>query len=121
MTWTMQVDRAYNGQTIYVFLATLFNERRDTLLYRLGLRLKKSDGAGCSSINHQSKLPYTTIVTTIPESTPLWIYVVSILCGLLFFTLLTYGLYRCGFFRREKREEMARLTRQVSHRHLRIN
>lgn len=97
-----------------VSLAKLFNERRDTLLYRLGLRLKKEGDSAGTSISHQSKLPYTTIVTTIPESTPLCIYIVSILCGLLFFTLLTYGLYRCGFFRREKREEMARLTRQVS-------
>lgn len=99
--------------------AKLFNEKRDALLFRLGLRLKKENDETGETISHQSKLPYTTILTTIPESTPLWIYIVSIICGLLFFTLLTYGLYRCGFFRREKREEIARLTRQVRERRVR--
>lgn len=96
--------------------AKLFNEGRDTLLYRLGLRLKKDNDSTGVSINHESKLPYTTIVTKIVESTPIWVYIVSAICGILFLTLLTYGLYRCGFFRREKREELARLTEQVKHR-----
>lgn len=99
---------------LFPIVAKLFNEKRDSLLYRLGVRLMKDNDSEGVTISHQSKLPYTTIVTTIPESTPIWIYVVSIMSGLLFLTLLTYALYKCGFFRREQREEIARLTRQVS-------
>lgn len=94
-------------------VAKLFNERRDTLLYRLGMRLTKDNDEAGVTIRHHSQMPYTTIVTTVPKTTPLWIYIVSVICGLLLITLITYGMYRCGFFRRQKREELARLTRQV--------
>lgn len=83
------------------------------MLFRLGLRLKKEGDTSGITLSHQLKLPYTTIVTTIPESTPIWIYVVSVIFGLLVLVLVTYGLYKCGFFRRDKREELAKLARQV--------
>ena len=82
-------------------------------MYRLGLRLKKDNDSAGATISHQSKLPYTTIVTTIQKSVPLWVYIVSIMCGLLLLILTTYGMYRLGFFQRKKREELAQLHRQV--------
>lgn len=103
------------------FAEKLFNEKRDSMLFRLGVRLKRENDDAGATLSHQLKLPYTTIVTTIPESTPIWIYIVSVIFGLLVLVLLTYGLYKCGFFRREKREELAKLARQVRRSDHRIN
>lgn len=83
------------------------------MLFRLGLRLKKEGDAGGAGLSHKLKLPYTMIVITILKSVPIWVYVMATIFSLLVLTLLTYGLYKCGFFRREKREELAKLTQQV--------
>lgn len=56
--------------------------------------------------------PYTIIYEKLNPSTPLWIWIVSPLVGLLVLILLSYTLYRCGFFRRTQKDELERLTRE---------
>lgn len=60
-----------------------------------------------------SRGSYTVITKYLIITTPIWVYVVSIMGGLLVLILLTYGLYKMGFFRREKKEELQKLARQV--------
>lgn len=52
------------------------------------------------------------ITKYIITSTPIWVYIVSALAGLLLLILMTYAFYKMGFFKREKKEEMAQLKRQ---------
>ncbi|XP_017835481.2 LOW QUALITY PROTEIN: integrin alpha-PS3-like [Drosophila busckii] len=45
-------------------------------------------------------------------SLPIWIVMVSVLGGLLQLAAITYGMYKAGFFRRAKKEELDKLVQQ---------
>lgn len=56
--------------------------------------------------------PYTIIYEKLSTSTPFWIWIISPIVGILLLILLVYAFYRCGFFKRSKKEELEKLTRE---------
>jgi uncharacterized membrane protein len=56
--------------------------------------------------------PYTIVYEKLTTSTPLWIWIISPIFGILLLILLCYALYRLGFFKRTRKEELERLTRE---------
>lgn len=56
--------------------------------------------------------PYTIIYEQLTSSTPIWIWIVSAVAGILLLILLCYALYKLGFFKRSQKEELQRLTRE---------
>lgn len=56
--------------------------------------------------------PYTIVYEKVSSKTPLWIWIVSIIVGVLVLILLSYLLYRLGFFKRTRKEELERQKRE---------
>jgi di/tricarboxylate transporter len=59
-----------------------------------------------------TKNPYTIVYEKLTSKTPIWIWIVSTIVGLLVLILLCYTLYKLGFFKRTRKEELERLTRE---------
>lgn len=72
------------------------------------LRFGDEDG---KTLNVTMSNPYTIIYENFAKPTPLLIWIVSIIAGALLLALLSYALYKCGFFKRAQKEEMSRITR----------
>lgn len=64
------------------------------------------------TVNVVQTHPYSIISKYHVQGTPIWVWVVSVIGGLLTLILITYGLYRAGFFKREKKEELEQFKRQ---------
>lgn len=58
----------------------------------------------------RENLPFTIVFKHFSKATPLWIYVAAVIAGLLVLIIMSLILYKCGFFKREKKEELQRLT-----------
>ena len=56
--------------------------------------------------------PYTIIYEKLSTSTPIWIWIVSPIVGILLLIILVYALYRLGFFKRAQKEELDRMVRE---------
>ncbi|XP_035895346.1 integrin alpha-PS3-like [Anopheles stephensi] len=56
--------------------------------------------------------PFTVVYRYADGSTPIWVYIVSALGGLLLLVAISYGMYRAGFFKRTTKEEMEKLHRE---------
>lgn len=56
--------------------------------------------------------PYTIVYEKLSSSSPVWIWIVSTIVGILVLILLCYALYKLGFFKRSHKEELERLTRE---------
>lgn len=86
-----------------------------------------------SSISVIQNQPFTIISKYVINTTPLWVYIISTIVGVLSLILISYALYRVcskevifclgkliiilnflqfGFFKRGKREELVQLKRQ---------
>ncbi|XP_061397206.1 integrin alpha-PS3-like [Musca vetustissima] len=59
------------------------------------------------------KLEYNIISKHQLYGTPIWVIIVSVIGGLLALALITYGMYRAGFFKRATKEEMDKLMHQA--------
>lgn len=57
--------------------------------------------------------PYTIVHQNLVMSTPVWIWIISSLVGLLLLILFSYALLRLGFFRRAQQEEMKQLKLEI--------
>lgn len=68
--------------------------------------VKKLDVRNQDSITVNAFLPYTIVFKHLKASTPIWVYIISILSGILLLAICAYILYRIGFFKRKSMEEM---------------
>lgn len=66
-----------------------------------------------SSVKLLPNYPVTIVFAKATKSTPIWVYIVSILVGIVVLAGIAYGLYRFGFFRRHKKEELEREKRNT--------
>ncbi|KAJ6640899.1 Integrin alpha-PS3 [Pseudolycoriella hygida] len=93
---------------------TVFNnivtDSKDIFVIKPSVDIRKTGDENGNDINVIQTHPYTIIYKYRLFSTPIWVYIVSVLGGLLLLTLLTYGMYRLGFFKRAKKEEMEQAT-----------
>ncbi|XP_031627778.1 integrin alpha-PS3-like [Contarinia nasturtii] len=94
-------------------VANIMTEKRDVFVIRTSVDLMKtSDEEDTSSLNVIQNQPFTIISKYVITSTPLWVYILSTLVGILSLILISYALHRFGFFKRGKREELVQLKRQ---------
>lgn len=94
------------------FLDEIFNERQNIFLYKTNTVLQRSGDEDMRSLKVTTSNPYTIIFEKLSTSTPIWIWIVSAIVGILVLILLSYALYRLGFFKRSQKEELERLTRE---------
>lgn len=93
-------------------VAESFLEREDILALQILSELRKledEEGVGFSVAKNN---PFTVVYKYAIESTPIWVYIVSTIGGLLLLVLISYGMYRAGFFKRTKKEEFEKLHRE---------
>ncbi|XP_050085655.1 integrin alpha-PS3-like [Anopheles aquasalis] len=94
-----------------------FHEREDIFaLLMMANVQQKQQGPGGAGEQPRFKLarnnPYTVVYRFSEASTPVWVYIVSGIAGLLVLVVLSYGLYKLGFFERTKKEEMEKHQRE---------
>lgn len=95
-----------------IFSEQVFNERQNIFLYKTNTKLQRGGDEDLRTLKVTMSNPYTIIYEKLSKSTPLWIWVVSPVVGILALILLTYALYKLGFFERSRKEELERLTRE---------
>lgn len=68
-----------------------------------------------NSLKVVSMNPYTIIYqqSFVVKSTPIWIYIVSSLGGLAILLVSVFALYKCGFFKRQIKEDLEEEKRRV--------
>ncbi|XP_075168393.1 integrin alpha-PS3-like isoform X2 [Haematobia irritans] len=59
------------------------------------------------------KIEYNIISKHQLYGTPIWVIILAIIGGLLALALITYGMYKAGFFKRATKEEMDKLVHQA--------
>ncbi|XP_055691465.1 integrin alpha-PS3 [Lutzomyia longipalpis] len=91
---------------------SVLDENRDSLLLRITPTLTKENDEQKKTIQITEIPSYTHFVQDIPQELQIWVIVVSVIGGILLLTIITYILYRLGFFKREKKAEIARLVRE---------
>lgn len=93
-------------------VAESFLEREDIFALQFLSELKKmedEEGVGFSVARNN---PFTVVYKYAVASTPIWVYIVSAIGGLLLLVLISYGLYKAGFFKRATKEEIEKLHRE---------
>jgi hypothetical protein len=96
----------------YQILDEIFNEAQNIFLYKTNAQLQRAGDEDLRSVKVTMSHPYTIIYEKLTTSTPLWIWIVSPMVGLLVLILVSYTLYRLGFFKRAQKEELEKLTRE---------
>lgn len=94
------------------FADEIFNERQNIFLYKTNTKLQRGGDEDLRTLKVTMSNPYTIVYEKLTTSTPIWIWIVSTIVGILALVLMTYALYRLGFFKRSQKEELERLTRQ---------
>lgn len=95
-------------------VAESFLEREDIFALQILSQLYKLEDEGEVGFSMAKNNPFTVVYKHLDASTPLWVYIVSAIGGLLVLVLISYGLYKAGFFKRAKKEEIEKLHREVS-------
>ncbi|XP_065084513.1 integrin alpha-PS3 [Ochlerotatus camptorhynchus] len=93
-------------------VAESFLEREDIFALQILSELQKmedEEGVGFSVARNN---PFTVVYKYAIASTPIWVYIVSAISGLLLLVLISYGLYKAGFFKRATKEEIEKLHRE---------
>uniref|UniRef100_A0A1B0DD26 Uncharacterized protein n=1 Tax=Phlebotomus papatasi TaxID=29031 RepID=A0A1B0DD26_PHLPP len=91
---------------------SVLDEYRDSLVLRVTSLVTRDDDEAQKMIKITETPSYTHFVQDIPQELQIWVIIVSVIGGLLLLTIITYILYRLGFFKREKKAEIARLVRE---------
>lgn len=79
----------------------------------VGVDVQKTNDPMGSTLAVIKKIEYNIISKHQLYGTPIWVIILAIIGGLLALALLTYGMYKAGFFKRAKKEEMDKLVHQA--------
>lgn len=72
----------------------------------VGLDVRNTNDPLGSTLATTKKIEYNIISKHQLKRTPIWVIILAIIGGILALALITYGMYKSGFFKRAKREEM---------------
>ncbi|KAM8711525.1 hypothetical protein ACLKA7_000636 [Drosophila subpalustris] len=78
----------------------------------IDLNVRKEGDPQGSSLSIKRKIDPNVISKHLEDSLPIWIIIVSVLCGVLLLAAITYGMYKMGFFERQKKDELDKLVQQ---------
>ncbi|CAO1393776.1 unnamed protein product [Diamesa hyperborea] len=84
----------------------IFNEAQRTALFQLGARVQRPNDIELKTIKITHENPFIIIYAR-ELSVPLWIVLCSIILGILLLILLTFGVYKCGFFKRPLKKALS--------------
>ncbi|XP_053681013.1 integrin alpha-PS3-like [Anopheles nili] len=104
ITVTFQLDLDAVGET--------FLEREDIFALVMHTDVTREGDPDGTTFQLARNNPFTVVYRYSEASTPIWVIIVSVLGGLLLLVLLSYGLYRMGFFKRATKEEMEKQSRE---------
>ncbi|XP_055623803.1 integrin alpha-PS3-like [Toxorhynchites rutilus septentrionalis] len=93
-------------------VARSFLEREDIFALQILSELQKMEDEEGVAFSVAKNNPFTVVYKHAVASTPLWVYIVSAIGGVLLLVLISYGLYKAGFFKRAKKEEIEKLHRE---------
>uniref|UniRef100_A0A1A9WWH1 Integrin alpha second immunoglobulin-like domain-containing protein n=1 Tax=Glossina brevipalpis TaxID=37001 RepID=A0A1A9WWH1_9MUSC len=79
----------------------------------IGLDATKLNDPLGKSLAINKKIEFNIISKHQLYGTPIWVIILAVLGGLLALALITYGMYRAGFFKRAAKEEMDKLVHQA--------
>ncbi|XP_067631871.1 integrin alpha-PS3 isoform X2 [Eurosta solidaginis] len=80
----------------------------------IGVDVKKVGDVNSKGLAIRKSIDYNIVSKHQLYGTPIWVYILAVLGGLLLLALMTYGMYKAGFFKRAKKEEMDALVHQGS-------
>uniref|UniRef100_A0A336LTI8 CSON000090 protein n=1 Tax=Culicoides sonorensis TaxID=179676 RepID=A0A336LTI8_CULSO len=83
----------------------IFHDAKDIFILQTIADVKKPINEKQENIKVDAHQPYTVVFKHVKASTPIWVIIVSVLAGVLLFALVTYGLYKIGFFKRKRNED----------------
>lgn len=92
----------------------LMFEEKNILVFQTNVELQNPTDEEGTSLRVRQNLPFTIIYKQFAQKAPIWIYVAAGVAGFLLLLVLSLILYKMGFFKREKKEELERLTKEVS-------
>ncbi|XP_037947350.1 integrin alpha-PS3 isoform X1 [Teleopsis dalmanni] len=84
----------------------------DYFVIHIGLDIARVGDSDGKSISVVKKIEYNVISKYQLYSTPIWVIILAVIGGLLLLALMTYLMYRYGFFKRSTRDEMDKLVNQ---------
>lgn len=90
----------------------IFSETQNIFVYKTNAKFQRIGDDTMRSLKITTRNPYTIVYEKLTSKTPLWIWLVSIIVGILVLILLCYTLYKLGFFKRTQKQELERLTRE---------
>uniref|UniRef100_A0A1I8P8N4 Integrin alpha second immunoglobulin-like domain-containing protein n=1 Tax=Stomoxys calcitrans TaxID=35570 RepID=A0A1I8P8N4_STOCA len=79
----------------------------------VGVSVQKPTDPTGSTLAVIKKIEYNIISKHQLYGTPIWVIILAIIGGLLALALITYGMYKAGFFKRATKEEMDKLVHQA--------
>lgn len=74
-------------------------------------QVKKPLNEKQDSLKVDAHQPYTVVFKHVEASTPIWIIIVSILAGILLLAIITFVLYKMGFFKRKRNADRMNLAK----------
>ncbi|XP_055379862.1 integrin alpha-PS3-like, partial [Condylostylus longicornis] len=86
-------------------------EDKEFFVISMLFNITKIGDENSETLSIQNSIPYNIVSKHQLFTIPFWVYILSVLAGILLLALMTYGFYKLGFFKRSKKEEMATLTR----------
>ncbi|XP_053668619.1 integrin alpha-PS3-like [Anopheles marshallii] len=93
-------------------ISEAFLEREDIFALTMLADVHKTGDPDGITFRQVRSNPHTVVYRYSDGSTPIWVIIVSVLGGLLLVAAITYGLYRAGFFKRKRKEEIEKLHRE---------
>lgn len=92
----------------------ILGDEKNLLVLQTNLELQNPLDEEGMSLKIRQQLPFTIFYKQQSQKVAYWIYLAAGGAGLLLLLILSYILYKVGFFRRTKKEELERLTKEVS-------
>ncbi|XP_075168325.1 integrin alpha-PS3-like [Haematobia irritans] len=105
----MPLDVAMKYEVNMKAIANVLNKHWEFLVLQVAADVRSLNNASSSTLVVTRKIQNNIVSKHQLYGTPTWIYILGALGGLLVLVIITYILYKIGFFKRTKREEMERL------------
>lgn len=82
------------------------------MLYRTTTKLERLGRKVSNTLEVKINNPYTIIDTKLETKTPIEVYIISILIGTLVLILISFAMYKFGFFKRTEMEQLKQKIRE---------
>uniref|UniRef100_A0A182IK10 Integrin alpha second immunoglobulin-like domain-containing protein n=1 Tax=Anopheles atroparvus TaxID=41427 RepID=A0A182IK10_ANOAO len=87
-------------------------EQEDIFVLQILSDLEKPSDSGKETYAVVRNNPHTLVTRSASRSAPMWIYITSSFSGMILLAIITYTMFRKGFFERRRKEELAMLYRE---------